>query len=1427
MSRQISLEDIFLLYKDRIAVVDADCAMSYGELDELSAALAETLLPYRHSGNKVILVLDRSIEALVAISAAIRAGICYVPLEWDGHDTHAFERLQGCGDIPAVAVSRHAQALSDLGIAHIAMDNLSRDRGRNVSRDSFPDIDANHLIYTIYTSGSTGISKGVDITRASIWHYTTSLISLLSINESLSYAYMSSLSADLGNTSLFLSLLTGGTLHFISDTLRRDACEFQRYMREQRIDVVKITPSHFTSLTMHHYTDFTLKWLIFGGESLQSERVRTVFQKGWARAVANHYGPTETTVGVALFPMRNLNDVPDDLVVPVGFPIGQSRFELVDEEGQRLAGEAVGELMIGGPGVATGYTNDPQLTTTKFYRLPHRMADGPFYASGDLFRRSKTGAYIFIGRKDRQVKIRGYRVDPDAIEALIAYEDDVESAAIFACDSDRPGHSQLVACIVPKQPAEDSVLSMQSLLSRILPAHMMPGRIVLLSTMPVTDNGKVDYKALKAQLSVPARHVENTLHVAGLEGNERVAASAWRQCLGSHPHRYDENFYDAGGDSILAIQLLSLLQNENYPVRASHFYQDPTFTRLIQAMDTELQPAVSPQQGISERYLAPVQHWFFEQFPQGVDRWSQAMVIDAAQKINVAAFRKALDGLLKAHPILGTCFIQRTGGWSVEDNVCEVADIFRCLELQGSAEELENMIERAHQEIAIRTGQLLRIWLLKGLDGHDRLLMVCHHLVIDGVSWRILIDDLARLYESARDNIQRSVAIEPRLYWSWSRQLKTLAATLPAEEVYPEAAANLAKLRNDFRLGPNSEGSANTLWIGFDERQSHALLRDIPRQHCVAIQHLLLAAYVRSVADVLASGGTHLSVDIESHGRQLFEDELEMNRAMGWFTAVYPLIAEVVDGEPVLLTARRLANLAEKQADAGALYGIRRYLSDAPRKSVKGSELCFNFLGHFGLDSDASLGWSWSNLYPGAARHPDVSRVHLLKLTGRVVANRLTLDLSYSSNVHSRQTITRIGERFIGLLNDALQKAGVNAAAEQTSTLFSEHNSTGLLTYIPSALSGLRETRPSGAFRAVLLTGATGFIGIYLLKMLLATPGCVVHCLVRGDDQRSAQERLWERFCWYFPHANRDALSARVVVHEGSLNSVDFGLAPAAFTRLAREIDTVVHAAADVRLMAPLDELRQTNVEGTCAIVEFCHMERAKRLHFVSTLSVAGIVTDKQSFSEDHLHIGQSFMTPYEQSKYEAELVVRAFIREGGSACIYRTGSVSADSTGTFQINIESNRLMQSLNTYVLSGLIPDREEDLLLCRVDDLAHAIVRIVMNTRISGRTFHMTPDAEFMHNDLVEVLQASGFSVQLASTEKYLSALRKMDADFPREAALGQMWSTRPSRKVRIDAAVTHTLLKRLDAEIPPVDRAWFTRFLACCVERGFLPGSTKV
>lgn len=446
MSQQISLEDIFLLYKDRIAVVDADCAMSYGELDELSAALAETLLPYRHSGNKVILVLDRSIEALVAISAAIRAGICYVPLEWDGHDTHAFERLQGCGDIPAVAVSRHAQALSDLGIAHIAMDNLSRDRGRSVSRDSFPDIDANHLIYTIYTSGSTGISKGVDITRASIWHYTTSLISLLSINESLSYAYMSSLSADLGNTSLFLSLLTGGTLHFISDTLRRDACEFQRYMREQRIDVVKITPSHFTSLTMHHYTDFTLKWLIFGGESLQSERVRTVFQKGWARAVANHYGPTETTVGVALFPMRNLNDVPDDLVVPVGFPIGQSRFELVDEEGQRLAGEAVGELMIGGPGVAAGYTNDPQLTTTKFYRLPHRMADGPFYASGDLFRRSKTGAYIFIGRKDRQVKIRGYRVDPDAIEALIAYEDDVESAAIFACDSDRPGHSQLVAC---------------------------------------------------------------------------------------------------------------------------------------------------------------------------------------------------------------------------------------------------------------------------------------------------------------------------------------------------------------------------------------------------------------------------------------------------------------------------------------------------------------------------------------------------------------------------------------------------------------------------------------------------------------------------------------------------------------------------------------------------------------------------------------------------------------------------------------------------------------------------------------------------------------------------------------------------------------------------------------------------------------------
>jgi amino acid adenylation domain-containing protein len=572
----------------RVAVVDSERSITYRDLDQLSDDVALRMLAAgAEPGDRVILAIDRSVYALVGIVAAMKAGLAYVPQEWDGQDEHAFDRIHGSDRSLFLTRSTLSAALDRHGRRVVVIDAP----GLGAASFQFlPTRTADALLYTIYTSGSTGVAKGVDVSRSNVRHYQQALSHLLGINEPLSYAYVSSLSADLGNTSVFLSLLSGGTLHLIDDATRRDAARFQGYLAEHHIDVLKITPSHFISLCDGSHAAYQLKWLIFGGESLSADLARSVLLRGQALHVANHYGPTETTIGVACYPMRALEDVPASGSVPVGFPLGDSVFELVDEHGTVLAAgpNVQGELLIGGPSVGIGYCNDPALTERKFAVMAGRPDGGRFYVSGDLFLRTDKGAYVFVGRKDRQVKVRGYRVDPEAIESVILEHCDVSAAAVLALQAGSGPHSQLVAAVVlgkrlQTSPAE-ALTEIQETLRRVLPKHMVPARVLVLDTLPITGNGKVDLKALKEMIDTPSGVASGALDLASADADPRLVAlahEAWIRYAGIPPASMDDDFYATGGDSILAIQLLSTLQSEDVDLSPATFYATPTFGGLI------------------------------------------------------------------------------------------------------------------------------------------------------------------------------------------------------------------------------------------------------------------------------------------------------------------------------------------------------------------------------------------------------------------------------------------------------------------------------------------------------------------------------------------------------------------------------------------------------------------------------------------------------------------------------------------------------------------------------------------------------------------------------------------------------------------------------------------------------------------------------
>ncbi len=1432
-------------HSERSAAVDKERSLTYRELDDRSDGLARRLLAAGAApGDRVVLAIDRSVHALVGIVAAIKAGLAYVPQEWDGQDAHAFDRIHLSGQTLFLTRATLAARLESLGRRTVVIDAPGSGAA---GHEPLPASAADAPLYTIYTSGSTGVAKGVDVSRSNVLHYQQALSRLLGIDEPLSYAYVSSFSADLGNTGLFLSLLGGGTLHLIDDDLRRDAAGFQAYLAEHRIDVLKITPSHFISLCEDAHADYRLKWLIFGGESLAADLARSVLVRGQARHVANHYGPTETTIGVAAYPMRTLDDVPASGSVPVGFPLGQTVFELVDESGAILPARphAQGELMIGGPGVGIGYADDPALTARKFAPLAGRPGGGRFYASGDVFLRTGQGAYIFVGRKDRQVKIRGYRVDPEAIEAMILQHCDVTAAAVLALQQGAGTNHQLVAAVVLGKRAQgataQALAEFQETLRRALPKHMVPARVLALDSMPITGNGKADLKALKRLIesSPAAGPGMPELLPQGVDPRlATLARDAWIRYAGAAPASMEDDFYAAGGDSILAIQLLSSLQAEGFGVTSAVFYETPTFGGLLAALRTGQEMVAREAPTTSERHLSPIQRWFFEMFPDGPDHWAQTVLVECAKPLDPPSMQAAAEQLLLRHPILSTRFLRHAGQWLADDAEHDAASCFQTRHLgpDGSASEA---IEQASGALQLSTGRLFQVLLLRQQGRLDRLAVICHHLVVDGVSWRFLMDDLAQLYSAALHRSSRTVAVDPRSYWAWSKRLKEWAAALPAAAATADAPADggvaSQHLLTDFNTGPNDEGSCAACWLGYGESSTHALLHDLPGHLGIPIQNVLLACFVRAVVRTFGRGGTGVAVDIETHGRHLFAEELDLNRAVGWFTALSPWMLEAHEGETLKSSAervqRRLADLPHK----GVEHGARSYLASA---SASGSPsptptptpgLCFNFLGHFALDPDPRLGWHWSAEYPGAARAPASDRLYQLKFTGRVVNGQLAIDLSYSAHRHARSSIEQLLTLMAQDLADALSDVEPALADIPPRRHFTEASSTGLLTYMPAALRQEPPKPSASRPRVVLLTGATGYVGIYLLRELLRQEGLHVHCLVRGQAEKPAESRLWEQFHWYFERRPDDETRGRVTVHDGDVTAAGLGLDVASYAKLASSVDTVIHSAADVRLMTSLEGLRRTNVQGTEHVIEFCRRSRPKQLHMVSTLSVAGVSPTPGGivFSEDDLHCGQSFLTPYEQSKYEAETAVRQFIASGGRACIHRTGSVSADATGTFQSNIDSNRVMQSVFTYVLSGVVPSREDDLLLCPVDSLAGALVSIVVNQPVSSGTFHLTPPRPFMHDELAPVLNKLGFNVRLDTEAAYLKSLESRLASHPREAALGRLWSARVPRGVRIDARRTHECLLQLGAAIAPVDERWFARFLGRCVERGYLPDTDEI
>ncbi len=772
---------------DAIALVCSDRSLSFGELNERANALAHELLSHGCRDEELVAVLlDRCPEMIVALLGILKAGCAYVPIDPESPPSRLNEFLN---DSQARFVVSRTGLKSGLPPGNHQLLNISATETIAAKFNFNPPARgrSDSLVYALFTSGSTGKPKAALLEHRNLAHYCSSVSStftnLLGRDlAGLAFASVSTLTADLGNTTVFPSLLHGGTLHLIDYSTATDAELFATYLENHSIDVLKIVPSHFMALFQGACAASVVprRLLVFGGEALPVSLVNEVRAASPSCKIVNHYGPTETCVGSLMLPLAELSSAELErfAIVPIGRPIGDTELLVLDRHGKPVPEGAHGELYIGGPGVARGYLGRDELTNQKF--VTFSTGTSRFYRTGDLVRRRADGVVDFVGRIDDQVKIRGYRIELGEIEAALLRQADVLQAVVRPWQYEGTHQKELVAYFV----GGASSTALAQALAEVLPEVMVPKRFVSVENIPRNANGKVDHRALPRPVAGAAGAALPSSFKA-LDGIEENLAKIWRALLDREPSSKDENFFHVGGHSLLATRLAARIR-AMFSVKFSvkQIFQTPRFSDLAAELrncaeaqssdktDSRFETLIPSELRKDSSYplsFAQQRLWFLARMDPDSPYYNEPLAVRLCGKLDIVIFEQALTELLRRHESLRTVFFEVDG--AARQRIGPPSTVkLAVAELSGAAL-LDGAISAfARMPFSLMQGPLYRFKLLR-LGPCEHVFLLCfHHIVSDGWSIKVFMRELEHLYNARLVGLEATlVPIERRYvdYVAW------------------------------------------------------------------------------------------------------------------------------------------------------------------------------------------------------------------------------------------------------------------------------------------------------------------------------------------------------------------------------------------------------------------------------------------------------------------------------------------------------------------------------------------------------------------------------------------------------------------------------------------------------------------------------------
>nr|BFF38249.1 hypothetical protein BACY1_00540 [Tenacibaculum mesophilum] len=982
------------LHPKHTALIFENQEYSYEWLNEKSNIVANNLIKRTNGkATNIALMFDSRPVMVVAIVAVMKAGCTYIPIDPKTPDTRRDFIIDDCQAKIILTENKYTSKFQNeetLVNVHEVIE-----KGYESNKNVLINRTKDHITYIIYTSGTTGKPKGVTIKNESLINYALWNINARELSSEDSSIALVPYYFDGFNCNFYGTLLSGGTLVLVTSEDVLNTRLLASIIKKYSITNLACLPSLYGAiLTEIENENITtkLRRIVLAGEKANAKIIEKHRRLLPDTIIENEYGPTEATVAATRSEFLNASNLEN-----IGSPIWNTNIYILDTNKKLTPVGVTGEIYISGIGLSLGYINGEDLNKEAFMPNPFKPKDR-LYRTGDLGKWNSDGSINLSGRKDTQVKIRGYRIEVSEIEHELSTFNGVNNVVAGALGE--KGKEILVAFYTTSGTTIDKVI-LRDYLKERLPNYMVPNNFVKLDSIPITSNGKTDWKQLKS-----IEIISDAIYQEPTTEEEKIIADVWSNILEKEQIGIKDNFFSIGGDSIKSIQICSKLFSLGYNVNVKDIFENQTIQELSLIIK-ERQINIDQSVIVGKAQLSPIQNWFFNTTNTSINYFNQSVLIEFNEKVEEQTILTIFEKLVLDHDILRVKFVHENEKIYQYFDDADTIDIdLTCFKLKNDSildEEFSEAASSLQNKMNIQEGSLLKLGLFQS-KSTSRLLIVAHHLIIDGVSWRILFEDIDTLLNQSNEGIALQLPKKTNAYKDWSEAAAVEATSESFQHInkYWSEVSQVkgAMLPTDFNVETNYYKDNQRVSFKLNQEDTTIFSSETANKLNASVQEMLVAGLLQALQGEWELD--RVKIDMEGHGRM--SDSFNFNRTIGWFTSIYPVMFQSTDDtfDTLMEVKEGVRNIPNQGND---------YLTVIQNKEgdfdeIK-PEISFNFLGEFSSQLGGS-NFTIDTSYIGNDVDLNKDRLYLLNVSGIVKDKCLEISIDYNQTHFTKESIQNL-----------------------------------------------------------------------------------------------------------------------------------------------------------------------------------------------------------------------------------------------------------------------------------------------------------------------------------------------------------------------------------------------------------------------------------